>query len=58
MKQTHSICRNRLVDECDFGSLRHIIVPPYAVSVPRIDMNKEAILGIQSNRPKSKPISF
>lgn len=50
---THSICRNRLVDECDFGSLRHIIVPPYAVSVPRIDMNKEAILGIQSNRPKT-----
>ncbi len=46
----HSICRTRLMDECNFGSLRDIIVPPFAVSVPRIEMNKEAILGIQTTR--------
>jgi len=38
------------MDECNFGSLRDIIVPPFAVSVPRIEMNKEAILGIQTTR--------
>ena len=40
-------------DECNFGNLRDIIVPPYAVSVPRIDMNKETILGIP-NRSKCR----
>jgi hypothetical protein len=46
------MCRIRLVDECSFGNLRDIIVPPYAVSVPRIDIEKEAIFGIPLNKPK------
>lgn len=41
-----------MVDECNFGNLRDIIVPPYAVSVPRIEMDKETIFGIQINRTK------
>jgi hypothetical protein len=42
----------KVIDECNFGNLRDIIIPPYAVSVPRIDMNKEIILGINRNRTK------
>jgi diacylglycerol kinase (ATP) len=45
--QVHSYCRIKIVDECNFGSLKDIIIPPYAVSVPRTEMNKETIFGIQ-----------
>jgi hypothetical protein len=52
--QAHSICRSKIEEECNFGNLRDIIIPPFAVSVPRIDMNKEAILGIPTNRSKGR----
>ncbi len=42
-------------EECGFGTLRDIIIPPYAISIPRIaDLNKDLILGIGNNM--SKPI--
>lgn len=50
---THSMCRQRVGEECNFGKLRDIIVPPYAISVPRVDINKAAILGIQSSSASS-----
>lgn len=53
--QTHSTCRSRVPEECGFGTLRDIIIPPYAISIPRIaDLNKDLILGIGNNM--SKPI--
>jgi len=54
----HIYCQKLVNAECNFGSLRDIIIPPYAISVPRIDMNKEAILGIQSTRCKRKLPNF
>ncbi|CAF1165004.1 unnamed protein product [Rotaria sordida] len=52
---THSTCRSRIPEECGFGTLRDIIIPPYAISIPRIvDLNKDLILGIGNNM--SKPI--
>jgi diacylglycerol kinase (ATP) len=52
---THSTCRSRVPEECGFGTLRDIIIPPYAISIPRIaDLNKDLILGIGNNM--SKPI--
>ncbi len=51
--QTHSICRARVPEECGFGTLRDIIIPPYAISIPRIaDLNKDLILGIGNNMSK------
>lgn len=53
--QTHSACRSSISEECGFGTLRDIIIPPYAISIPRIaDLNKDLILGIGNNM--SKPI--
>ncbi|CAF1519685.1 unnamed protein product, partial [Adineta ricciae] len=52
---THSTCRSRVPEECGFGTLKDIIIPPYAISIPRIaDLNKDLILGIGNN--KDKPI--
>ena len=54
--QTHSTCRSRVPEECGFGTLRDIIIPPYAISIPRIaEINKDVILGIGNNMTK-KPI--
>ncbi len=40
-------------EECGFGTLRDIIIPPYAISIPRIaDLNKDLILGIGNNMSK------
>ncbi|CAF1103121.1 unnamed protein product [Adineta steineri] len=50
---THSTCRSRVPEECGFGTLRDIIIPPYAISIPRIaDLNKDLILGIGNNMHK------
>jgi len=52
---THSTCRSGINEECGFGTLRDIIIPPYAISIPRIaDLNKDLILGIGNNM--SKPV--
>ncbi len=39
-QKTHSLCRPKVNDksECDFGVLKDIIIPPYAVSVPHVDI--------------------
>jgi hypothetical protein len=56
LSQTHSTCRSRVPEECGFGTLRDIIIPPYAISIPRIaEINKDVILGIGNNMTK-KPI--
>ena len=51
--QTHSTCRARVIEECNFGTLRDIIIPPYAISIPRVaNLNKDLILGIGNNLMK------
>ena len=51
--QTHSTCRSHVIEECNFGALRDIIIPPYAISIPRVaNLNKDLILGIGNNLTK------
>ena len=41
--QAHASCYKLLPDECSFGCLREIILPPYALTVPRIDVQQEML---------------
>jgi len=41
--QAHASCYKLLPPECSFGSLREIILPPYALTVPRIDVQQEML---------------
>ena len=55
--QTHSTCRSRAPEECGFGVLKDILIPPSAISIPRIaDMNKDLILGIGNKQSKAMQI--
>ncbi|KAK3087762.1 hypothetical protein FSP39_010295 [Pinctada imbricata] len=60
----HASCYRSLPEECNFGSLREIMLPPSCLTVPRMDISMEKILGInrraeeqevQISRPK-KPL--
>lgn len=42
--QAHSGCHKSLHVECDFGALRKIFLPPYCVTVPRLEFSIETIL--------------
>ena len=42
--QAHTACYKQLPVECSFGCLRQIMVPPYAVSVPRMDIAQEDLV--------------
>lgn len=56
--QTHSTCRSRVTEDCGFGTLKDIIIPPYAISIPRVaDLNKDLILGIGNSMAKRVQIS-
>ncbi|XP_074104243.1 diacylglycerol kinase theta isoform X3 [Cotesia typhae] len=48
----HSYCRKSpaVRQECTFGSLEPIYLPPYAISIPRSDVPMEAIIGVHSRR--------
>ncbi|CAF1594624.1 unnamed protein product, partial [Adineta ricciae] len=55
---THSTCRSRVTEDCGFGTLKDIIIPPYAISIPRVaDLNKDLILGIGNSMSKRLQIS-
>lgn len=49
---SHASCTGNISRECNLGSLKSIILPPYCVSVTRTDLPMETILGI------SKPLKL
>lgn len=44
----HSACRGYVTNECTFGILQPIYLPPHAVSIPRTEVPMEAIIGVQA----------
>lgn len=44
----HSACRSYVTNECTFGILQPIYLPPHAVSIPRTEVPMEAIIGVQA----------
>lgn len=50
--QAHATCYKSLPAECKFGSLREIMLPPSCLTIPRMDVPMETILGI--NRKPSQ----
>lgn len=53
---SHGGCRNCVQQECTFGMLQPIYLPPYAVSIPRTEVPMEAIIGVQV-RTKGAPMT-
>ncbi|XP_025091817.1 diacylglycerol kinase theta-like isoform X2 [Pomacea canaliculata] len=51
----HATCYKSLPAECKFGSLREIMLPPSCLTIPRMDVPMETILGI--NRKPTFPVS-
>lgn len=43
----HGGCRHFVPQECTFGMLQPIYLPPHAVSIPRTEVPMEAIIGVQ-----------
>jgi len=41
--QAHASCYKLLPAECSFGCLREIMLPPYALTVPRIEVQQEML---------------
>lgn len=52
---THSGCRSYISNDCTFGVLQPIYLPPHAVSIPRTEVPMEAIIGVQV-RSRSTPL--
>lgn len=52
---THGGCRAYISNECTFGVLQPIYLPPHAVSIPRTEVPMEAIIGVQI-KSKSTPL--
>ncbi|ESO02945.1 hypothetical protein HELRODRAFT_81183 [Helobdella robusta] len=42
----HATCYKQLPSECSFGCLRDIMLPPYSVTVPRMDVPQEILFGL------------
>ncbi|KAL5110293.1 Diacylglycerol kinase theta [Taenia crassiceps] len=49
----HAGCSRKLPVQCDFGSLHNIMLPPWAVSLPRPDIPSEYTVGIM-RRPQTR----
>ncbi|KAK2153007.1 hypothetical protein LSH36_311g03008 [Paralvinella palmiformis] len=43
----HAACYRYLPAECSFGCLREILLPPYSLTVPRMDVPMEMLFGFQ-----------
>lgn len=52
--QCHAGCRALLPEECNFGMLQPIFLPPSAVSIPRTEVPMEAIIGVHVRPPPSQ----
>ncbi|XP_011329378.1 diacylglycerol kinase theta isoform X6 [Ooceraea biroi] len=46
----HAYCYKNIPQECTFGNLEPIYLPPHAVSIPRTEVPMEAIIGVQVRR--------
>ncbi|GFS25960.1 diacylglycerol kinase, partial [Elysia marginata] len=46
----HATCYRNLPVECKFGSLREILLPSSCLTIPRLEVPMETILGI-SRKP-------
>ncbi|CAK9302070.1 unnamed protein product [Gordionus sp. m RMFG-2023] len=44
----HATCYKKLPKICDFGLFKPIMLPPQSISIPRVDLPREIILGINS----------
>ncbi|XP_008204918.2 diacylglycerol kinase theta isoform X2 [Nasonia vitripennis] len=47
---SHAACYREIPEECTFGMLEPIYLPPHAVSIPRTEVPMEAIIGVQVRR--------
>lgn len=50
VSQLHAYCYKNIPQECTFGNLEPIYLPPHAVSVPRTEVPMEAIIGVEVRR--------
>ncbi|XP_055331512.1 diacylglycerol kinase theta-like isoform X2 [Paramacrobiotus metropolitanus] len=46
----HPLCRSTVPQECDFGPLKKIMLPPSVVTIPRTELPMETIIGVLSYR--------
>ncbi|XP_011051488.1 PREDICTED: diacylglycerol kinase theta isoform X5 [Acromyrmex echinatior] len=47
---SHAYCYKNIPQECTFGNLEPIYLPPHAVSIPRTEVPMEAIIGVEVRR--------
>uniref|UniRef100_A0A914ZLA0 Diacylglycerol kinase n=2 Tax=Parascaris TaxID=6254 RepID=A0A914ZLA0_PARUN len=45
----HAICYRQMSPECDFGSLRKIMLPPNCLTIPRTELPMEQLLNIHAS---------
>ncbi|XP_051154845.1 diacylglycerol kinase theta isoform X4 [Leptopilina boulardi] len=50
---SHAGCHKNIREECTFGSLEKIYLPPHAISIPRTEVPMEAIIGVQVRRKEN-----
>lgn len=51
--QSHAGCIEKVDDECDFGPLRDIMLPSFCVSLPRMNIPIEHVIGV-TKRPRGE----
>nr|XP_027205590.1 diacylglycerol kinase theta-like [Dermatophagoides pteronyssinus] len=51
----HAACYRHLSIECNFSWLQSIMLPPFAVSIPRTDVPLETIIGVKSKKESQTP---
>ncbi|VDP69925.1 unnamed protein product, partial [Schistosoma mattheei] len=54
--RSHAGCIEKVDDECDFGPLRDIMLPSFCVSLPRINIPIQHVIGV-TKRPRGRAIS-
>uniref|UniRef100_T1JKZ6 Diacylglycerol kinase n=1 Tax=Strigamia maritima TaxID=126957 RepID=T1JKZ6_STRMM len=53
----HAVCYRNLPQECTFGNLEGIMLPPSCVSIPRTEVPMETLIGVQMRRKDARSIS-
>uniref|UniRef100_A0A0L8GK21 Diacylglycerol kinase n=1 Tax=Octopus bimaculoides TaxID=37653 RepID=A0A0L8GK21_OCTBM len=48
--QAHATCYKHLPEECNFGSLREIMLPSSCLTIPRLDVSMETLLGLNNKK--------
>ncbi|VDP80154.1 unnamed protein product, partial [Schistosoma curassoni] len=52
-RTSHAGCIEKVDDECDFGPLRDIMLPSFCVSLPRMNIPIEHVIGV-TKRPRGE----